>query len=223
MIEYYNSNEMRAYPLYENAIRVAADGTALPNDMIADLVVTVPRTVAASLYLGAMTVTPGIVSISIGSSAGGIFAGTYGQPVVPYRAYALSPVVGMASGYVVFGQGILRSTEFRFVSGSLVVSGLDEGTVHPIEPEAVLSVGRYLALDKLALKGIVKLEAGDNITIRYHEGKIKVGLVEASRYLFVGPCDRQALFDNCGGPPIRTINGVRPDEHGAITLEIDNA
>lgn len=224
MIEHYSGNEMRAYPVYEGATQMAADGTGLPQDMIVDLALTVPRALLSSLYISALTVTPGIVSLAIASSSGGVFAGTFAQPVSPYRPYALTPIIGMASGHVVFGKGVTRTAaELRFLSTSLVTSGVDIRTVHPIESDVVLSIGRHLSLEQLKLKGIVKLETRDNVTIRYDGGKLLLGLTELNRYSFVGPCDRQAIFENCGGPPIRTINGVGPDENGAITIEVDNA
>ena len=223
MIEHYSGNEMRAYPLYENATQHGLDGTVLPQDMLADLMVTVPEALADLLFIASVTVTPAIVSISIASSSGGVFAGTYAQPVIPHKPYALTPIIGMASGHVVFGKAVNQtSSEFRFLADSISRSGLDIRAVHPIESAAVLSLGKYLSLEEIKLRGIVRLEPGDNITVRFDAGKLKIGLADRDRYTFVGPCDRQAMFDNCGGPPIRTINGVGPDINGALTIEVDN-
>ena len=221
MIEYYNENENRAYPLDENSTREAADGTALPDAVLADLRLTVPKSVYGSLYVSSVVITPALASVAIAYASGGVAVGAWAQPVTPHIPYPLTGLMGMVSGHVVFGTGG-TGPAVRFTAESAAASGLDVRAQQPIEDTVVTSLGRYRALDRNRLYGIVKLVAGNNVTIRYHDGKIKVGLVEAVRGDFVGPCDQQAIFNNCGRPPIRTINGVGPDGTGAITIEVDN-
>ena len=225
MTEYYNSNEMRAYPVYENATQHAADGTALPMDMLVDMMVTVPGPLASTLYVSAVTVTPAIVSLAVASStAGGIFAITLMQPVIPCVPYALTPIAGLASGCVVFGPAVSRAP-LNFISGGISQSGLDMRAVHPIRPRIVLSLGRHGSPSSRDLRGVVNLAVGNNMTIRYDPvaGMLKLGLVESAAASFVNPCDQEAAYGNCGGtPPIRTINGVGPNADGVITLKVDN-
>jgi hypothetical protein len=223
MIEFYNENEMMAYPLSGSTTQQGTDGAALPFSMLADLRMTVPRSLAGQLYVSAFTLTPFIVSVAIASPAGGVFAGTYARPVNPYAPYPLSPMLDMASGYVVFGGGILEQSDFRFMASGAAVSALDIKTTTPVEAAIVMSLGRYLSANDAGLQGVVKLQAGADVTIRYDNGRLKVGLKDTAMLKYVNPCDQQAVFNNCGGPPIRTINGVSPDSNGAITLEVNNA
>ena len=224
MNELYNENEMRAYPLYENATQLC-DGARLPFGILAGMSLTVPRSTASSLYLASVAVSPALVSLSVACASGGVFAGAYRQPIIPYRPYALVPMLGTASGYVVFGTGALPSLAelYHFTSVSKTVSGLDPRVIHPIETAGVTSLGRYRTPESGALTGIVRLVPGSNMTIRWSGSAIVLGLVSDVKNNFVNPCDRQAIYDNCGGPPIRTINGVQPDIQGVLTLEVNNA
>lgn len=214
MMEFYNSNEMRSYPLRENCRQ-----TELPTDVIVDLMTTVPAS-QSSVFVSSVVITPALVSVALATAAGGVFAVTIAQPVKAYRPYALAPLIPMASGHIVFGSGVSRP--LRFTSTSQERSAVDSRTLHVIDSNVVMSIGRHLSPDELKLKGVVKLLAGDNVTIRFADGRLKIGLTDLNRMLFVGPCDRQAIADNCGGPPIRTINGVQPDSQGTITLEVNN-
>ena len=220
-MEWYNENELRAYPLYESSTRVSSAGIALPDDIVVDLNLTVPRDISDSLYFSSIVVTPLLVAVAISRAGAGIAAGAWKQPVSPYTPYALSPLVGVCSGHIVFGKGV--SSQARFIGTDVVMAGLDDRPVHPVEGSVVLSVGRYMGQDSDVLSGVVRLLAGNNITIRWHDNKLKVGLVDIARSTFVGPCDRRAVFDNCGYPPIRTINGVGPDTDGSIGIEVDNS
>ena len=221
MIPYYNENENRAYPVAENTTRTASDGVVLPDAVVVDLQLNLPRSKYGTVYFSSIVVTPGIVAVALATASGGIAAGAWAQPITPYVPYALGGLANMVSGHIVFGAGVSEQI-VRFISGNLATSGVDDRTLRPVEDAVVLSLGRYGAQNNLKLTGIVRLVAGSNITVRYDGGSVKVGLAEAVRSEFVGPCDQQAILNNCGYPAIRTINGVGADSNGAVTIEVDN-
>jgi hypothetical protein len=220
--EYLNENENRSYPLAEDAPAVGANGTALPRDLIVDLGIVIPRGLAGTLYVSGVTVTPALLSVAIASTAGGAFTFTAARPVTLYRPYSLTSLISMASGYITFGRGAEYLQSGSFIFNSVVASGLDPRAVRLMDSQAVTSVGPYRGQDSIKFRNDISLVAGTNVTIRYADGKIKIGLAEAVRSQFVGPCDRQAIFNNCGAPPIRTINGVTPDANGIIAIEVQN-
>lgn len=221
MMEYYNENEFRSYPIYENTSRASIeDNIILSDNLLVDLAIVCPENLT-DFYLSSLVITPMLVSVSIAHSTGGLLVGTFTRPIVVYKPYALTPIQAMSSGYIVFGSGINNIVNYRFISNSTERSGLDPKTIKQIMTPVVMSLSRYQSLSK-GLRGIVNLEPGPNVTIRFHEGKIKVGLIDGVRSSFVNPCDKKAIFTECGSPPIRTINGVGPDENGAITIEVKN-
>jgi len=216
-IEWFNENENRQYPLSEDIL----NSVGLPTSVLADVCISVPETVVDDVYLSMISISAGIVSVSFAASSGGLAVGTFARPVEAHRPYALTPVVDSVSGYVVFGAGVNDG----ITSGSYRFTGLSDGKVDtnalkPVEAVPVTAIRRLNSDPSDTLDGIIKLEAGTNMVLTHSGNIIKLSLVEAVRAEFLGPCDKYAIFDACGAPPIRTINGVGPSSSGKLTIEV---
>ena len=72
--------------------------------------------------------------------------------------------------------------------------------------------------------GVIKLQSGSGIQIVRDDTnpqKILVKLTPDSKTSMLGPCNNPADAKICGVPPLRSINGVCPDENGKITIRFE--
>lgn len=222
MLGWFNENENRSYPIAEDATGVDNDGNICPYSLIADLGISVPEDLVDAVYLRQITVTPAMVSVSFATSAGGLIVGTFARPVVPYQAYALTPVMDTASGFIVFGSAVNMITDpITYLFDSTDQSRIEENALSAVQTPGVTALGKLNGSVDDYTDGIIKIEVGTNVKVGRVGNTIQIGLVEAARSKFVGPCDQTAIFDSCGGVPIRTINGVPANGSGKITLEVD--
>ncbi len=127
---WYDANAARAYPLDEGASLVTDEGEQLPHAIITDLQLRFPRSAANTAFLGAVTVTSRLVTLTILGAA---------QPAVPTedpafdteyvplaaltvlrpvagRHYALEAQYPGVGGWVVFGPGLGEAFSGRFNS-----------------------------------------------------------------------------------------------------------
>ena len=217
--QWYNENENRMYPVSELVSGTDDSGANLLTGILCDLSVAGPVNLLTGAYLSMLVLTPDMLSISIASPAGGLVVGTWPRPVTPYEPYALEPVAGGTTGYAVFGMLAADLPTGRYMFSGPTQSGLDQRALRMLEAASVGSVARYGSA-ATKLKGIVQLQISQNLTWRYEGGVIKLGLVDKVQSDFVGPCDKSGVLDQCGLPPLRTMNGVQGDVNGVITLEV---
>ena len=223
-IQWCNENEGRAYPIREEASRKTAEGTILPNDVIADLGIMVPSQYA-SLYISSVAVTPALISIAISSStAGGLLLGTYARAgLKPYAAYPLEPMRDNVSGWVVFGNHIATEREYyRF--GSATQTGLEERVVNVIRPPTVQRFQRLGNNDSIYATNIVELKAGTAFIVERDPEDAQNIIIRLNPELagrFLGPCRTEPSVAACGVPIIRRVNGVTADENGVLTLRFE--
>jgi hypothetical protein len=217
-IGWYNENEGRAYPIREDATRISTNGDMLPNDIVADLCISVPPE-HGDAFIGSIRITPTIVSISVRSTLSGLLLGTFNRnSLQPFRTYALTPVISDVSGRVVFGTHRAVTTEdYRFTTAAQ--TGLEQRAVKLVETLPVHRLLRYGGNTATYADGLVRLVAGNGIEFDKDlvNNKIIVKLAVDSQSVFVSPCTTAA----CGVPPIRRIAGVCPDANGRITLRFE--
>lgn len=222
LLEWFNMNENRAYPIAEDATGTDNDGKQMPYALIADLGLTVPEDLLGEAFLRQLTITPTMISVSIAYSGGGLAVGTFAQPVIPHKAYMLTPVKDGVSGFIVFGHAATYITDpVSYTNDSKDQSAIEGNALSPIDGPGVTSFQRLNGDPENSLEGIIRIVPGSNITLDHDGNTIKIGLIDSVQTEFVGPCDKFAIFDACGGIPIRTINGVAGDENGIITLEVE--
>jgi len=132
-----NSNELRNYPLHDNATKRSADDVILPDNILADMNIMVPESAGRFVYVSSVMLTPGLVSLtflatdydplapepsssSSSSSSVGMIplaAITVQKPVVLYKNYPIEALYPGVAGWVAFGSGVneISSASFRFV------------------------------------------------------------------------------------------------------------
>ena len=227
---WFDLNEQRRFPLADDAI---VDD--LPNDVIADLQVTIPD----SQPYG---VAPKLASISIGDSyislvieVNGVAVAWYGGDKTTRQVLPLTPLLDGVSGTVVIGDGALNH-RLRI---DLTDGKMAEGTYQRYVPQK----HPHLAIDKygsaaIDMDGIVDLRVDSNlsldlvtnVTIQTGSGPIvvpqaiQIGMratvTSPVRRAIEGHNKRSVAAGTCTPRVINTINGVRPDMDGRFTLRI---
>jgi hypothetical protein len=221
--EWFNENEGRAYPLAERATRIDNQGVRMSDGLLADLHVVVPAGYTG-IMITSLSVSRFTASIGVSASGTGLLIGTYVRDLVkPYLAYPLVGVVDNVSGWVVFGNGLTNDTTYMHKFSTSAQSGLEDRTIHRVDPPAVRRFFKYGGRTDLWLDGDVRLACNANMRIFEDQAAltptVEIGLDPAVASQMAGPCLKSASKDNCSTPPIRTINGVQADNTGKVTLE----
>ena len=245
--DWMNSNEVRNYPLHDQATKQAASGAILPDGIIADLNIMLPESAGRFAYISSAAITPGLVSLtflavvtdplvpepSSSSSASGalvpIASITVAKPITVYKHYALEALYPGVAGWVAFGSDVDEvAASYRFVEP---IDGLlCAKAVRAYRDLPVRSIGKAGRVTELT--GLVQLQAnGDvliNKAVRTINGRrvevIAVGLDLTDLpvdmlHKYAGSCGPRPEDRTCPqGRPFISINGVVPDCDGNIDL-----
>ena len=117
---WYDANANRAYPLDDGALLTTDDGEIMPSGILTDLQIRFPSTAAKAAFIGSVTVTANLVTITILGSqqqANPVDTPVFDEAYVPLAAltvvrpiagrhYALEAQYPGVGGWVVFGPGI---------------------------------------------------------------------------------------------------------------------
>lgn len=184
---WYNENESRSYPIDDAASAIDDSGVLVRNHVLADLQVKFPREAGYYGYVGALTVTPQLVTLVIlavdtpaASSTCNtpvssrppvpVAAVTVLQPVEQGRHYPLDSMYPGAGGWVVFGSGVeepdVYSARFAGVSQSM----LSPKAASYYSPLPVQSVAKLR--NAYELTGVVQLLGGSDVEIVSAEREI---------------------------------------------------
>ena len=223
-IEWYNENELRAYPIAETATRLDDNGQQLQDQLIVDMSIVVPSTYT-SVRISSVNLTQQIAAIGISSGTTGLLIGTFARNTLkPYQAFQLTAVANNVSGWIVFGNAVtevIGGTYHRFAT--VGQSRVEQRALHYINPPGVRRFLKYGGRPDTWLEGDVRLTCNSALKIVKNGAAlvptVDVQLDPAVAQNFAGPCVQVASKDNCGCPPIRKINGVGPDVNGKITIE----
>lgn len=179
--DWMNSNELRNYPLHDEATKLSADGELLPDGFISDLNLMLPESAGKFAYVSSAGATPGLVSLTIlatmtnplmpevesSSSADAesfvpIASITVARPVVPYRNYALESLYPGVAGWVAFGSDVNEvNASYRLVNP---IDGLlCSKAVRRYRDLPVTSLSRTGNLTELT--GLIQLAAAGDVTI----------------------------------------------------------
>jgi len=134
--DWMNRNEVRNYPLHDQATKQSTDGTVMPDGLIADLSIMLPESAGRFIYVSSAAVTPGLVSLTFlatdrdpllpeessssspsESSAAlvPIASITAAKPVTIYKHYAIEALYPGVAGWVAFGSDVDEISEsYRF-------------------------------------------------------------------------------------------------------------
>lgn len=221
-IQWCNENEGRHYPLAEHATLVDNNGLVLPNDIIADLSITVAPAYRDA-YVSSVWVTPQLLGVSIAHANMALASVLINRSTyTPYTAIPLQamPALESFSGWIVFGNYKYTARQ-RWLFSSTAQSGIEMRAIKLIDDLPVVSIRKLGASDIVAASKVVKLVGAGYLRVYKHETDpqaIVVDLNADSRALFLGPCFTLAEQGDCGTPPLRSINGVCPNDDGIITL-----
>lgn len=239
---WYNENESRNYPIDDICSAIDDSGVGLPTNIITDLRLRWPAIAGSVAFVGAVTVSPGVVTVLI-LAADSLDAVTGFTPLAAIslpiadveegRQYQLQAQYPHTAGYITFGSGTQASYAGRFTTPRQ--TALNARSAKPYKDLPVSSLGKYNS--RTALYGVVTLLGEDPVAVvketRTIEGVeldvIVVKLTDSPEQaaaenrsrleLYSGPCNKRPESRNCGNPqPIEEINTVTPNCNGEITI-----
>lgn len=238
---WYNTNEMREYPIDERAV-----GNPIPSNVLGDMCVRWPSTLGATAFVGALTVSKTLVTILIQVGETPICSVARRRRGAVYTPIQMEALIPGAGGWVLFGEGV-ESRELSLF-GSEETTPLVPAVALPYETDGLQGVS--VSPDPRALTGIVDLVPGPGLEIhaarrpaseadfqifvdepeayRKLDGKETAGIVlrvaaDPTNYRILrdlaGEC---AGFPDtyCDRPTIKRINSVSPDCDGNINIEL---
>lgn len=239
--QFENANALRSYPFQEGSTLVDDLGRRLPDNVVADLHMFVPADMedgvgvaVPEVKMTSVHLSQSMVSVCFVSKFGGIssalsvtVAAANLRPYVPYR---LEKLVGSydVGGIVTFGEMELPAfpETYRFNP-----DGDESNPFNPYGENAIVHPCCIAVAKPAGLRGFVDRRSGERVS-----GDVRIdfsGYVETEKN---GKSFRLSLSEDaaselmprceglpdgvgpCGATPIRTINGVRPDEEGNIVL-----
>lgn len=214
-VQWENENEFRAYPFDS-----ATCGADFPLGVVADMSI-VHSDGSSEFRLTSLHVGPGMVSVSV-SNGSALLVCTVGRSAFePYRPYRMTAVGGDATiavaGMCSFGDvsfdemQTLKFPEGPVVLGSLVTlipSGklkcfVDESTGEKATGSVGMSIPDDLSVSRSVSDGTQSLT---------------FTLTQQLDNAVTSPCASADILYADKVPPIKSINGVRPDSSGRIAV-----
>ena len=168
---WYDANAGRSYPVDERATQLDDTGLRLPSHLLVDAHLRFPQSLANYAFLGAVSSTASLVTVTILGSdteetADGyvpLAALTLPKPVQPFRLYAVEALAAGVGGWVAFGPGVQDTQLYGGRFGSPAQSRLTGRCAHAYQDLPVSSVGKRGS--GTALTGLVRLRGGSDIEI----------------------------------------------------------
>lgn len=222
IIQWYNENSGRAYPLREDVTAIDDTGIQLPTDVILDMGLRVPATYPAPI-LHSIDITGNLVGVTICDASGsGLFAlaggGILRSELEPYKAYPLQGMVDNVTGWIVFGDN-LSVGSYRFSTpeqAAIEQRAVRVTDIPPITRFKKLGGNTSVYVDKL-----VSVLGRAGLVIERDDNKLILSLEPSIAADFLGPCNNLLIGDLCNLSAIRKLNGVGPDDTGRITLKFE--
>lgn len=250
-VDWLNDNENRAYPVNEEASRVSIGGVELPNNIIVDANIAIPRSAGRFVTLSSLSISPSLVTLTLVASENGlcgepssssssgapqfvpIAALSVVRPVTRFKNYQIQPLYPGVAGWVALGQGAVDLQSLVLLFAGPDAAQLVDRAVRSYDGIPVLSLGK---LDvSLALTGIVRLKGATGLVRtskgqRIIGGRLRdvgiIGLDTTSNPIttlqqYTGPCGGRPEVGTCDSAPITRVNGIAPDCNGNIEIEFE--
>lgn len=235
---WYAHNSTISYPIHDGATTDSDTGQSLPTDIITDLSVHFPRSLAQFAFLGSIRVSPRIVTLTIlGSTSASVDENivllasvSLPKPITLDRMYPLQSQQEGVSGWVVFGSGSNKLWEGKFSRPSQ--SLLSPRTAQSYRTDNIQEIGKAQVVP--ALSGLVRLEAGNDIFIELRDTFIRgrerraihIGLEkrlgEGNVFdIYRSPCSGRPESQTCAQTSLETINTVQPDCDGIVRINFE--
>lgn len=241
-LHWFSQNEKRNYPLDDLVTGLSDTGQRLPNEILVDLRLSFPDSLAQYAFVSAVTVTRNLVTVIVQGSHDPetttefipLAYVTIKKPIIEGKVYSFvseNPDVG---GWLVFGSGI--QSIFSGTFSQPQQTRLAVKATNPYKSLAIPSVKGprtekqltgvvnlvaepplFIVKDKIEINNILR----DAIIFRLEEqAETSENKTESVFKKFAGPCGANPESNTCGDPqPIEFIESVSPDCDGEITLE----
>ena len=164
-IQWCNENEGRAYPVREDADRLARSGAQLPNNLITDMRIMLPREYD-SVYVSSAWLTNTLCGISLSCNVGPLCSAVVYLPAYEvYSAVPLEPMPGVhnVSGWVSFGT--YRSAAHRNLIFDPGHTDISEHAKSIVCDLPVTNIRRLNGEPADAASGLVHVEPGSHMKI----------------------------------------------------------
>lgn len=216
------TNNIRAYPLSDEATLRDDAGLEVPYGLLVDASVWVPGAATSHVFVSSYAITPELVSCTLS------VAPTYDTPVFnpvalavcpraagdgPFKPVKITPLMNSgAAGWLTFGSlgdagaaGNLSTAR----QGLLHARALADGEI-----ECITSIS---ANGANALTGAVQAVFDAPFAVTVEGGRVCVGLAADAEILskFAGAYNTRG---GCRRVPVMVVHGVEPDDSGNITL-----
>lgn len=232
---WYNLQELRRYPLDDSASGVADNGTRLRDNIIVDLALRFPATLGSYVFIGGITVSAGLVTVTFlaadtpTAAANFVPLGaiTLPLPIQESRHYDIAPLSPGVGGWVVFGDGITEPFVGRFSTPAQSLVAPRCARSYPLLP--IPSLGKLYK--NTALSGLVTIAAGSDLAVEQQLVEIGDQLRPAmvisltqtianrnTLQVYASPCEPRPESGNCQKPGIQYLNTVGPDCNGNINI-----
>jgi hypothetical protein len=177
--DFLNANEDRAYPIHEAATRCGINGNVIPNDLIVDANIWIPKSIGTNVYISSIGNSAKILSVTLlavdynpicgepSSSSSAqptcnptpvikpVGVVSLVKPITPYKNYPIQPMKDGVAGWISFGSGVTKADTY-FVAIDDPANGLlVNRAVRAYLVPPVTSLGK--ANSDRELKGIVGL------------------------------------------------------------------
>lgn len=229
--QFENANSLRDYPFRDGCTLVDDLGRALSANVIVDLRMFVPADIpdgvpsaCPEVKMTSVHLSPSMVSACFVSKfdgkTGALSVTVAKENLKPYVPYRMEKLAGSADmgGVVTFGEIDLPGFPETYRFGDLNANSM----VHPCCVASMAPAKLRSFLDPRSgtrISGDVQMAFSGYVESEKSGKSFKLSLAEGAAETLVSKCE--GLPDGvgpCGATPIRTINGIRPDDDGNIVL-----
>jgi hypothetical protein len=218
VIQFENANEGRSYPFEDNSVLEADSGAVLPDEVVADMHLVIPR--GSSARLSSVYISPYMVSLCVavdgqrGAALSCMAKASEFRPYVPYRLEKLTGSEDVG-GIVTFGQIDFQAAagSYRFTARQIRVA---ECAVSRYTPAKLRRIVDPRTGDSVS--GDVSIDFPSYVEASRSEEGVSLSLAEGANDILLPRCDRIAADNPCGATPVKSINGVRSDDKRRIVL-----
>lgn len=220
--QFENVNSLRSYPFSDGCRLVDRGGSVLTNDAVVDVRIFAPAShdgERPSVKMTSFHMSGSMVSVCFSSESesgkcalAAIVSAEDFRPYFPYRLEKLAGTLD-AGGVVTFG-----NIEFP---GFPKTYFFDDATVHPCCVVLSRPAGLRSIFDPRSgesLNGDVEMSFSGHVVSERKGKSFSLKIEDDSRSQLSSECRPGPGVGVCGATPIRSINGVAPDDDGNIVL-----
>jgi hypothetical protein len=244
--EWMNKNELRAYPIADTGDRMDHTGSMLAENFLADCNIWYPKTAGDYAFISSAAVSPALVSITVSAADALVNPSvitplcvlSLTKPIVPQKPNLVEAMYPGVGGWIAFGAAADHPETFSSVFRNPESTLLAQKAARAYDEFPVKSIAKLR--QATALTGLVLFKAGRDVRV---EAAIKTDAFDRRRDIdgekrdclvfalegdagsqdkfteYAGPCGKRPDQASCGTRLLQTLNGVRPDCFGNVTLE----